>query len=98
MGGKHSVLQMRAKGICPEGWHIPTLSELQILSNIVKVEVNALKAVGQGSGDGAGTNTSGFSALLVGFVSTMDTSEIWITTLTFGVPRSTRILHILHEP
>jgi uncharacterized protein (TIGR02145 family) len=26
-----------------------------------------LKAIGQGSGDGAGTNTSGFSALLAGF-------------------------------
>ncbi|MGD1008036.1 MAG: FISUMP domain-containing protein, partial [Ignavibacteriaceae bacterium] len=28
---------------------------------------NALKAIGQGSGDGAGTNTSGFSALLAGY-------------------------------
>ena len=27
---------------------------------------NALKAIGQGSGGGAGTNTSGFSALLAG--------------------------------
>ena len=28
---------------------------------------NALKAIGQGGGAGAGTNTSGFSALLAGY-------------------------------
>ena len=31
---------------------------------------NALKAVGQGYGDGAGTNTTGFSALLGGYRNT----------------------------
>ena len=55
-----------AQGICPPGWHIPTLSEFQTLSTSVGGDGNALKAVGQGSGGGAGTNTSGFSALLAG--------------------------------
>jgi uncharacterized protein (TIGR02145 family) len=57
-----------ARGICPAGWHIPTYSELQTLSSTVSGDGNALKAVGQGGGSyGAGTNTSGFSALLAGY-------------------------------
>ena len=55
-----------AQGICPPGWHIPTLAEFQTLSSTVGGDGNALKAIGQGSGGGAGTNTSGFSALLAG--------------------------------
>jgi len=52
-----------ARGICPSGWHIPTLTEYQILNTTVGNDCNALKAIGQGTGVGAGTNTSGFSAL-----------------------------------
>lgn len=51
------------RGICPRGWHIPTLAEYQTLQSYVNNDGNALKAVGQGDG----TNTSGFSALLAGF-------------------------------
>ncbi len=54
------------QGICPPGWHIPTYAEIQTLKAAVNNDDNALKAVGQGTGDGAGTNTSGFSALLGG--------------------------------
>ena len=54
-----------AQGICPTGWHIPTSAEFVTLSSTVG-DGNALKEIGQGSGVGAGTNTSGFSALLVG--------------------------------
>jgi uncharacterized protein (TIGR02145 family) len=56
-----------AQGICPGGWHIPRLAEYQALSATVSGEGNALKAIGQGNGAGAGTNTSGFSALLTGY-------------------------------
>ncbi|MBK9099116.1 MAG: T9SS type A sorting domain-containing protein [bacterium] len=56
-----------AQGICPPGWHIPTLSELLTLRATVNNDGNALKAVGQGIGSGAGTNISGFSALLAGY-------------------------------
>jgi uncharacterized protein (TIGR02145 family) len=54
------------QGICPTGWHIPTLAEFQTLDTAVTHDGNSLKAVGQGSGGGAGTNTTGFSALLAG--------------------------------
>jgi uncharacterized protein (TIGR02145 family) len=54
------------QGICPSGWHIPTNAEFQTLVTKVDTNGNALKAVGQGGGDGIGTNTSGFSALLAG--------------------------------
>lgn len=57
-----------AKGICPEGYHIPTWAQLQTLTASVANSSNALKSVGQGTGEGAGTNTSGFSALLAGVV------------------------------
>jgi uncharacterized protein (TIGR02145 family) len=58
------------RGICPPGWHIPTLAQFQIMSAAVADNGNALKAVGQGSDAGAGTNTSGFSGLLAGNRST----------------------------
>jgi len=54
-----------AQGICPSGWHIPYMSEFQSLSLIVNHDGNALKEIGQGVGDGEGTDTSGFSALIV---------------------------------
>jgi uncharacterized protein (TIGR02145 family) len=56
----------KTKGICPTGWHIPDTSEYTTLAYTVNLDCNALKAVGQGTGNGAGTNTSGFSALLAG--------------------------------
>lgn len=55
------------KGICPTGWHIPTRAEFQILAATVINDGNRLKALGQGTGNGVGTNTSGFSALLSGY-------------------------------
>jgi uncharacterized protein (TIGR02145 family) len=55
------------RGICPDGWHIPTNAEFEILSTSVGANSNSLKAIGQGSGSGAGTNTSGFSAFLAGY-------------------------------
>lgn len=53
------------KGICPDGWHMPTMVEFTTLANNVN-NSNALKREDQGSGAGFGTNTSGFSALLAG--------------------------------
>lgn len=59
-------LTAATQGICPPGWHIPTYAEIDTLITAVNYDGNALKAVGQGSEDGVGTNTSGFSALLSG--------------------------------
>ena len=56
-----------AQGICPPGWHLPTLAEFQALAAAVNNDGNALKREDQGSGAGQGTNTSGFSALMAGF-------------------------------
>ena len=55
------------KGICPTGWHIPTKAEFETLIAAVGNDGNALKAVGQGTRSGVGTNTSGFSALSAGY-------------------------------
>ena len=52
-----------SQGICPTGWHIPTYAEFITLATTVGNDGNALKAIGQGTG----TNTSGFSALLAGY-------------------------------
>ncbi|MCX6150707.1 MAG: hypothetical protein NTX22_09305 [Ignavibacteriales bacterium] len=54
------------KGICPDSWHIPTLAEFQTLATAVGDDGNKLKAAGEGTGIGVGTNTSGFSGLLAG--------------------------------
>jgi uncharacterized protein (TIGR02145 family) len=56
------------RGICQPGWHIPTRTEYATLITTVGGDGNTLKNIGQGSGEGAGTNTSGFSALLVGYI------------------------------
>lgn len=61
-----------AQGICPSGWHIPTIGEFQTLAAAVDDDGNALKEIRQGTGDGTGTNTSGFSALLAGYYSDND--------------------------
>jgi uncharacterized protein (TIGR02145 family) len=60
------------QGICPAGWHIPTYAEFQTFSSAVGGDGNALKAAGQGTGGGAGTNMSGFSALLAGYKYSLD--------------------------
>lgn len=71
------------RGICPEGWHIPTLAEFNTLSNFVEGNGNALKEVGQGEGSGVGTNTSGFSALLAGYRASNITSFQYLNDFTF---------------
>ena len=54
------------QGMCPTGWHIPTQYEFEVLCAAVNDDGNKLKAIGQGSQSGIGTNTSGFSALMTG--------------------------------
>jgi uncharacterized protein (TIGR02145 family) len=85
-----------ARGICPTGWHIPTYAELQTLVTTVNNDGNALKAVGQGTGSGAGRNTSGFSALLAGdryfsgyFYDLGAGAYFWSSTEGYGMVRTT---------
>ncbi|MCB0822796.1 MAG: right-handed parallel beta-helix repeat-containing protein [Bacteroidales bacterium] len=54
------------QGICPDGWHVPPMAAYDALREFVNEDGNALKAIGEGTGVGVGTNTSGFSALLCG--------------------------------
>ena len=63
------LTQQGIKGICPSGWHIPRNSEMHELVDEVGESSNALKAIGEGNPNNgaAGTNTSGFSALLAGY-------------------------------
>jgi len=51
------------QGICPDGWRLPSESDFSNLKSYVG-SGNALKSIGQGTG----TNTSGFSALLSGYM------------------------------
>jgi uncharacterized protein (TIGR02145 family) len=53
------------KGICPDGWHIPTKAEFETLAAAVNNDGNAL--IKKGEVTGAETNTSGFSALWAGY-------------------------------
>jgi len=72
-----------AQGICPSGWHIPTLEEYSTLALAVNNDGNTLKAIGQGTENGVGTNTSGFSALEAGWSSgpTLSTNtDFWSST------------------
>jgi len=79
----------KAQGICPGGWHIPTLSEMDTLNTAVYHNGNYLKDVSQGIGQGVGTNLSGFSALLAGsasstnanFTSLGEYTTFWTSTL-----------------
>ena len=57
-----------SQGICPNGWHIPTSGDFGTLYSSVNNDNTALKAIGQGTGSGAGTNSSGFSALMTGLM------------------------------
>lgn len=91
-----------AKKVCPAGWHLPTKKEFEKLQTAVEEETilslssrlgfsndgNSLKAIGQGTGSGAGTNASGFSSLLAGsrnavgtFLYLGDNAYFWSSSL-----------------
>ena len=55
-----------AKGICPNGWHIPTSEEFEILLESISNDGEALKKIVHGISNGTGTNASGFSILIRG--------------------------------
>lgn len=57
------VNSVGAKGICPEGWHIPSTGEMELLETYLNDNRDALLARGQLTG----TDISGFSALLGGY-------------------------------
>ena len=75
------------RGLAPKGWHIPSEKEFRILIEKETKDGNALKDIDQGSGNGLGTNKSGFSALLAGyrhyhgwFIDLGDRTNFWSST------------------
>lgn len=56
-----------SQGICPNGWHIPTLEEFETLEDYVNDEAAKLVDVGQSTYGYTPTNETGFSALFAGF-------------------------------
>ncbi len=71
----------KTQGICPNGWHIPSLAEISTLRSAIHNNGNALKDVTQGSGIGTGTNSSGFSALLAGYGNTKSSTSSGFSSL-----------------
>jgi|GEM_PF-1742761 len=61
------VTTERTKGICPSGWHLPIKAEFETLAAFVNNDGNTLKEKTQIYEYAAGTNTTGFSALLSGW-------------------------------
>ena len=60
----------RTQGICPGGWHIPTIKEIDTLAITVNQNANTLMTIGQDNG------TTGFSALLAGFRNNYDDAYV----------------------
>jgi len=90
------------QGICPPGWHLPTREEFETLAISVNGDGNTLKAVGQGSFSGVGTNTSGFSSLLSGFAyagidgfNSMDLYTYFFSSTEYDASYAS-IMHLYH--
>lgn len=60
-----------AKNVCPDGWHLPTDGEFEVLVNVTDNGNNEsalnLKATALWDGDAVGNDTYGFSALPTGY-------------------------------
>ncbi len=76
-----------ARGLCPNGWHVPTSSEWTTLANyLAPGEGNALKSSGSDVPAWDGSNSSGFSALpggmrgMTGAYSDLGTKGFWWTS------------------
>jgi uncharacterized protein (TIGR02145 family) len=66
------------RGICPEKWHIPEYHFSEMGGSLGNSnDGNKLKAIGEGTPPGAGTNTTGFSALLSGWRNSTGSSALF---------------------
>jgi uncharacterized protein (TIGR02145 family) len=70
----------KEKGICPSGWHVPTLGEFAVLNSSVESEGKALMEIGEDFEENLATNSSGFSALLSGYINSngVSTSSVFV--------------------
>lgn len=91
-------LSGNVRGICPSGWHIPSIDELSTLETSVSAHGFDLIAVGQCAG---ATNASGFSALLAGrsygyndsFADLNIEAIFWATT-AYSVAGNGQMMHL----
>ena len=72
--GQTCTIVTPARGVCPEGWHIPTRDEWATLYSAIGQSANALQATDIAEWPGA-TDAYGFSALPAGYFET-DFSEV----------------------
>ena len=76
----------KARGICPAGFHIPDDSEVNSLSAFANGNSNVLKAIGQGTGTGAGYKHEWFFCITWRSCQPTDTFFIGlIMVLSFGL-------------
>jgi uncharacterized protein (TIGR02145 family) len=55
------------RGICPEGWHVPTIYEWNTLKWYVQLDADKLKSLNGWTDDKNGTDDYGFAALPAGY-------------------------------
>jgi uncharacterized protein (TIGR02145 family) len=90
-----SQIQSKHKGICPEGWHLPSGAEWDVLVNFagdLKAGTKLKAESGWKSGNGNGTNNYGFSALPGGrgyshgyFITVGDIGNWWSASEVEGI-------------
>lgn len=68
--GKSCTLPAKVQGVCPDGWHLPNYDEWVAMLTAVGWQSNenkVLKSQSGWSGNGNGSDSSGFSALPAGY-------------------------------
>jgi len=91
--GRTCTIKTPARGICPEGWHIPSDDEWSTLYSAMGSSPYAMQAMGDDRWPGA-TDAYGFSVLPTGnvgeFWSTIETSSDGVDSWYVGVKNASR--------
>lgn len=74
--GKNCDISERARGICPEGWHLPSNDEWQTLLDHADTDAKKLKSTEGWSNGGNGTDDYGFTALPGGYAEQCDGASL----------------------
>lgn len=74
--GKNCDISERARGICPEGWHLPSNNEWQTLLEHADRDAKKLKSTEGWSNGGNGTDDYDFTALPGGYAEQGDVASL----------------------